>query len=135
MNSKILSALSFDPGILIIAMFALMIVLFVYVLTLQKKQALLDKKYRSMMRGGKGARTLDEALENKMESLNSIKDSNDAINERMTRIDRNMGSSYKKLGIVSKWNDKVIKCTSKFDGIKINNSKYCFFLYFQRIFL
>ena len=52
------------------------------------------------MRGGKGAKTLDEALENKMESLNSIKDSNDAINERMTRIDRNMGSSYKKLGIV-----------------------------------
>lgn len=100
MNSKILSALSFDPGILIIAMFVLMVVLFVYVLTLQKKQALLDKKYRSMMRGGKGARTLDEALENKMESLNSIKDSNDAINERMTRIDRNMGSSYKKLGIV-----------------------------------
>ena len=63
MNSKILSALSFDPGILIIAMFVLMVVLFVYVLTLQKKQALLDKKYRSMMRGGKGARTLDEALE------------------------------------------------------------------------
>ena len=100
MNSKILSALSFDPGILIIALFALMVVLFVYVLTLQKKQVLLDKKYRSMMRGGKGAKTLDEALENKMESLNSIKDSNDAINERMTRIDRNMGSSYKKLGIV-----------------------------------
>ena len=81
MNSKILSALSFDPGILIIALFALMVVLFVYVLTLQKKQVLLDKKYRSMMRGGKGAKTLDEALENKMESLN-------------------MGSSYKKLGIV-----------------------------------
>lgn len=100
MNSKILSALSFDPGILIIALFALMVVLFVYVLTLQKKQVLLDKKYRSMMRGGKGAKTLDEALENKMESLNSIKDSNDEINERMTRIDRNMGSSYKKLGIV-----------------------------------
>ena len=100
MNSKILSALSFDPGILIIALFALMVVLFVYVLTLQKKQVLLDKKYRSMMRGGKGGKTLDEALENKMESLNSIKDSNDAINERMTRIDRNMGSSYKKLGIV-----------------------------------
>ena len=100
MNSKILSALSFDPGILIIALFALMVVLFVYVLTLQKKQVLLDKKNRSMMRGGKDAKTLDEALENKMESLNSIKDSNDAINERMTRIDRNMGSSYKKLGIV-----------------------------------
>ena len=77
-----------------------MVVLFVYVLTLQKKQVLLDKKYRSMMRGGKGAKTLDEALENKMESLNSIKDSNVVINERMTRIDRNMGSSYKKLGIV-----------------------------------
>lgn len=56
MNSKILSALSFDPGILIIALFALMVVLFVYVLTLQKKQVLLDKKYRSMMRGGKGAK-------------------------------------------------------------------------------
>ena len=100
MNSKILSALSFDPGILIIALFALIVGLFVYVLTLQKKQELLDKKYRAMMRGGKGAKSLDEALENKIESLNTIKDSNDAINERMTRIDRNMGSSYKKLGIV-----------------------------------
>ena len=114
MNSKILSALSFDPGILIIALFALMVVLFVYVLTLQKKQVLLDKKYRSMMRGGKGAKTLDEALENKMESLNSIKDSNDAINERMTRIDRNMGSSYKKLGIV------------KYDAIKEMGGKLSF---------
>ena len=100
MNSKILSALSFDPGILIIALFALLVVLFVYVLSLHKKQELLDKKYRAMMRGGKGAKSLDEALENKIESLNTIKDSNDAINERMTRIDRNMGSSYKKLGIV-----------------------------------
>ena len=31
----------------------------------------------------------------------------------------------KKLDIVSKWNDKVIKCISKIEGIKINNSKYC----------
>ena len=100
MNSKILSALSFDPGILIIALFILLVVLFVYVLSLQKKQELLEKKYRTMMRGSKGAKALDEALENKIESLNMIKDSNDAITERMTRIDRNMGSSYKKLGIV-----------------------------------
>ena len=100
MNSKILSALSFDLGILIIALFILLVVLFVYVLSLQKKQELLEKKYRTMMRGSKGAKALDEALENKIESLNMIKDSNDAITERMTRIDRNMGSSYKKLGIV-----------------------------------
>lgn len=100
MNSKILSALSFDPGILIIILFALLVVLFIYVLTLQKKQALLDKKYRSFMRGGRGAKSLDEAFENKIESLNSIKDSNDALNDKMNRIDRNMGSSYKKMGIV-----------------------------------
>lgn len=31
----------------------------------------------------------------------------------------------KKIDIVSKWNEKVIKYLSRFDGIKINNSKYC----------
>ena len=31
----------------------------------------------------------------------------------------------KKVDIVTKWNEKIIKNISKFDGIKINNSKYC----------
>ena len=31
----------------------------------------------------------------------------------------------KKVDIVTKWNEKVIKNISKFEGIKINNSKYC----------
>ena len=31
----------------------------------------------------------------------------------------------KKIDIVNKWNDKIIKFFSKYENIKINNSKYC----------
>lgn len=100
MNSKILAGLKFDPGILIIAMFLLIILLFVYIYSLQRKQAKLEKKYRAFMRGGRGAKSLDEALENKMDSLNNIKDINDTLSVRMERIEKSMANSYQKIGIV-----------------------------------
>jgi hypothetical protein len=100
MESKILSGLSFDPGILIIGMFVLIVVLFIYIFMLHKKQAQLEKKYRAFMRGGRGAKSLDEALENKLESLNNIQDSNTSLTDRITRLEKNMGQSYQKMGIV-----------------------------------
>lgn len=51
MESKILAGLSFDPGILIIGMFILMLLMFIYIYTLHRKQNQLDKKYRAFMRG------------------------------------------------------------------------------------
>ena len=100
MNSKILSGLKFDPGLLIIGMFILIILLFLYCLSLHRKQAKLNQKYRAFMRGGRGAKSLDEALEIKMESLNNIKDTNDGLNERIARLEKSMGHSYQKIGIV-----------------------------------
>ena len=100
MNSKILAGLSFDPGILIIGLFILIILLFIYIYSLQKRQAQLDKKYRAFMRGGRGAKSLDEALENKIESINNIKDINDTLNERLARIEKGLARSYQKMGIV-----------------------------------
>lgn len=100
MDSKILAGLSFDPGILIIGMFLLILLMLIYIYTLHRKQNQLDKKYRAFMRGGRGAKSLDEALENKLESLNNIKDVNDALNERITHLEKSMGRSYQKMGIV-----------------------------------
>ena len=79
MESKILAGLSFDPGILIIGMFILMLLMLIYIYTLHRKQNQLDKKYRAFMRGGRGAKSLDEALQNKMQSLNKITDVNDGF--------------------------------------------------------
>ena len=100
MESKILAGLSFDPGILIIGMFILMLLMLIYIYTLHRKQNQLDKKYRAFMRGGRGAKSLDEALENKLQSLNNITDINDSLNDRITRVEKGMGRSYQKLGIV-----------------------------------
>ena len=79
MESKILAGLSFDPGILIIGMFILMLLMLIYIYTLHRKQNQLDKKYRAFMRGGRGAKSLDEALQNKLQSLNKITDVNDGF--------------------------------------------------------
>ena len=78
MDSKILAGLSFDPGLLIIGMFVLIFFMLIYIYMLHRKQNQLEKKYRAFMRGGRGAKSLDEALENKLESLNNIKDINDS---------------------------------------------------------
>ena len=98
MESKILAGLSFDPGILIIGMFILMLLMLIYIYTLHRKQNQLDKKYRAFMRGGRGAKSLDEALQNKLQSLNKITDVNDSLNDRITRLEKSMGRSYQKNG-------------------------------------
>lgn len=100
MESKILAGLKFDPGILIIGMLVLMLLMLIYIYMLHKKQNQLDKKYRAFMRGGRGAKSLDEALENKLESLNSIADTNNSLNERLLRLEKSAGYSYQKIGVV-----------------------------------
>ncbi len=90
MDSKILAGLSFDPGLLIIGMFVLIFFMLIYIYMLHRKQNQLEKKYRAFMRGGRGAKSLDEALENKLESLNNIKDINDNLNDRITRLEKSM---------------------------------------------
>ncbi|NCC00969.1 MAG: DUF4446 family protein [Clostridia bacterium] len=100
MESKILAGFNFDPGILIIAMFVLIILLLAYTYSLQRKQSQLDKKYRAFMRGGRGAKSLDEALENKLSSLDSITDISESLNSRITRLENSLNRSYQKIGIV-----------------------------------
>ena len=100
MESKILAGLKFDPGILIIGMLVLMLLMLIYIFQLHKKQNQLDKKYRAFMRGGRGAKSLDEALENKLDSLNNIEDVNNSLNERLLRLEKSSGRSYQKIGIV-----------------------------------
>ena len=100
MESRILSGLNFDPGILIIALFVLIVVLFIYILSIQRKMERLNKKYRSFMRGSRGAKSLDAALETKLDSLNNISDVNESMNERILRLENSLNRSYQKIGVV-----------------------------------
>lgn len=88
MESKILAGLKFDPGILIIGMLILMLLMLIYIFRLHRKQDRLEKKYRAFMRGGRGAKSLDEALENKLASLNNIEETNNSLNERLMRLEK-----------------------------------------------
>ena len=58
MESKILAGLSFDPGILIIGMFILMLLMLIYIYNLHIKHNQLDKKYRAFMLGVRGEKSL-----------------------------------------------------------------------------
>lgn len=107
MESKILAGLSFDPGLLIIAMLILMIAMIVYVWILHRKQAQFEKKYRALLRSGKAAVSHDVDIEIKSDKksdrlpkveLPEIKD--DTLNGKVARLEKNMNRSYQKMGIV-----------------------------------
>lgn len=100
MESKILAGLNFDPGILIIGMLVLMFLMLIYIYSLHRKQSQLEKKYRAFMRGGRGAKSLDEALQNKLDSLDNITNVNDSFEARISRLENSLNRSYQKIGIV-----------------------------------
>ncbi len=109
MESRILAGLSFDPGLLIIAMLILMIAMIIYVWFLQRKQAQFEKKYRVLLRSGKGAGS--QSPETKHESKNDKKSDkrkkmdmseikDDTLNGRVARLEKKLNHSYQKMGIV-----------------------------------
>ena len=100
MESKILAGLKFDPGILIIGMLILMLAMLIYIHSLHKKQNQLEKKYRAFMRGGRNAKSLDEALENKIKSLDTITDVTDTYDTRIRHLERCFDQTFQKMGIV-----------------------------------
>lgn len=100
MESKILSYLKFDPGILIIGMLVLIIIMGIYIYSLHRKQGQLEKKYRSFMRGGRGAKSLDDALQNKLNSLDDVTNMSDLFESRISRLENSLNRSYQKIGIV-----------------------------------
>jgi hypothetical protein len=99
MESKILEALGMDPGILIISLFVLVVILFVFVISVNMKYTRLKSSYNSFMRG-KDGRTLEDSIYERFEELDHLTEATLKNRQAIRKISEEIMSNYQKLGIV-----------------------------------
>ena len=99
MESKILEALGIDPGILIIGLFVLVVILFVFVISVNMKYTRLKSSYNSFMRG-KDGRTLEDSIYERFEELDHLTEATLKNRQAIRKINEEIMSNYQKLGIV-----------------------------------
>ena len=97
MESKILEALGMDPGILIISLFVLVVILFVFVISVNMKYTRLKSSYNSFMRG-KDGRTLEDSIYERFED--HLTEATLKNRQAIRKINEEIMSNYQKLGIV-----------------------------------
>lgn len=99
MKSKILEALGIDPGIIIIALFVLIIILFFMVINANMKYTRLKSSYNSFMRG-KDGRTLEDSIFERFEELDHLTESTLKNRQAIRKINEEMMSNFQKVGIL-----------------------------------
>ena len=99
MESKILEALGMDPGILIISLLVLVVILFVFVISVNMKYTRLKSSYNSFMRG-KDGRTLEDSIYERFEELDHLTEATLKNRQAIRKINEEIMSNYQKLGIV-----------------------------------
>lgn len=99
MESKILSTIGIDPGIIIILMLILIIVLFILTVNVTMNYNRLKSSYQKFMKG-KDGKTLEESMKERYTDLESVvkvvKQNRLDIRELNRKMDRN----YQKIGVV-----------------------------------
>lgn len=99
MESKILSTIGIDPGIIIILMLVLIIVLFILTVNVTMNYNRLKSSYQKFMKG-KDGKTLEESMKERYTDLESVvkvvKQNRLDIRELNRKMDRN----YQKIGVV-----------------------------------
>ena len=99
MESKILSTIGIDPGIIIILMLILIIVLFILTVNVTMNYKRLNSSYQTFMKG-KDGKTLEESMKERYTDLESVvkvvKQNRLDIRELNRKMDRN----YQKIGVV-----------------------------------
>ena len=99
MESKILSTIGIDPGIIIILMLILIIVLFILTVNVTMNYNRLKSSYQTFMKG-KDGKTLEESMKERYTDLESVvkvvKQNRLDIRELNRKMDRN----YQKIGVV-----------------------------------
>lgn len=99
MESKILSTIGIDPGIIIILMLILIIVLFILTVNVTMNCNRLKSSYQTFMKG-KDGKTLEESMKERYTDLESVvkvvKQNRLDIRELNRKMDRN----YQKIGVV-----------------------------------
>lgn len=99
MESKVLKALGVDPGIILIAMFALIVILFVMVINANMKYNRLKSSYNSFMRG-KDGKTMEESIFERFEELEDLTALTMKNRAAIRKINEDMMSNVQKMGIV-----------------------------------
>lgn len=125
MESKILATLGIDPGILVIALFALIIVLFILVINANMKYNRLKSSYNSFMKG-KDGRTLEDSIFERFEELDNLTALTVKNRQAIRKINEEMMSNFQKVGIVkydafNEMGGKLSFAITLLDG---NNSGY-----------
>lgn len=99
MESKILETLGMDPGIIIIALFVLIVVLFVMVINANMKYSRLKGSYNSFMRG-KDGKTMEESFLERFEELDELTTLTMKNRAAIRKLNEDVMSNLQKIGIV-----------------------------------
>jgi len=99
MESKIFARLNFDPGILVILSFILVLIIFFLMIWLMIRQSRLEMNYKIFMRG-RGGKSLQEIFRQEMDNVAIIKEQTELMHKRLMYVEKSLGKSYQKCGIV-----------------------------------
>lgn len=99
MESKILEALGIDLGIIIIALFVLIVILFFMVINANMKYTRLKSSYNLFMRG-KDGKTLEDSIFERFEELDNLTASTLKNRQAIRKINEEMMSNFQKVGIL-----------------------------------
>ena len=99
MKSKILEAIGIDPGIIIIAMFLLIVVLFFWIVSVHMKYSRLRVSYQSFMRG-KDGKSLEESILDRLEEMDELSEATMKNRAEIRKINEKLLSNFQKVGIL-----------------------------------
>lgn len=99
MESKLLETIGIDPGIILIAMFVLIIILFFIAIRTNMKYNRLKSSYTTFMRG-KNGKTLEDSIFEKFSELDNMVDTVQKNRKDIRELNKNVRANYQKVGIV-----------------------------------
>lgn len=99
MESKLLETIGIDPGIILIAMFVLIIILFFIAIRTNMKYNRLKDSYTTFMRG-KNGKTLEDSIFEKFSELDNMVDTVQKNRKDIRELNKNVRANYQKVGIV-----------------------------------
>ena len=99
MESKILTAIGIDPGIIFIVMSVLIVVLFILVISIYMKYERMKSRYNSFMKG-KDGRTLEDSILERFSELDDVTEMALKNRNSIKKINEDMLSNFQKVGIL-----------------------------------
>ena len=99
MQSKILESIGIDPAYILIFMFLILIVLCVFLVSLNMKYNRLKRSYSRFMRGSDG-KTLEDNIRRHLEKMENIEELSEQNQIELDSLKKSISSSIQKTGLV-----------------------------------